>query len=89
MEAVAKTVARTLRGGALVSSAGRWPSAAAAGLLAAIAALWRQSLSTLWAALVSRHSDLAAPLPRRRKRSTRRLNLVSANTGSTIVWRLA
>jgi hypothetical protein len=28
----------------------------------------------LWAALVRRHSDLAAALPRRKKRSTRRLN---------------
>src|SRR3954454_1812360 len=56
---------------------------------AAVGAVWRQSLSRLWAALASRHSDLAAALPRRRKRSMRRLNLVSAKTGSTITWRLA
>ena len=32
--------------------------------------------------LVSRHSDRAAARPRRKKRSTPRLNLVSANTGN-------
>src|SRR3954469_2910648 len=56
---------------------------------AAVGAVWRQSLSRLWAALASRHSDLAAALPRRRKRSMRRVNLVSGKTGSTLPWRLA
>jgi hypothetical protein len=56
---------------------------------AAGALVCRQSLRRLWAALMRRHSDLAADLPRRKKRSMRRLNLVSAKIGSIIVWRLA
>src|SRR5215208_7244896 len=64
-------------------------AAGAAGQAAVRAVVCRQSLSRLWAALVRRHSDRAADLPRRRKRSMRRLNLVSAKIGSIIVWRLA
>jgi hypothetical protein len=56
---------------------------------AAGAVVWRQSLRRLCAVLVSRHSDRAAARLRRKKRSTPRLNLVSANTGSIIPWRLA
>jgi hypothetical protein len=41
----------------------------------------------LWVAVISRHSERAADLPRRWKRSIRRLNLVCANTGSTIALR--
>jgi hypothetical protein len=68
---------------------GRVVCRGAAGQAAAGAVVCRQSLSRLCAALVMRHSDLAADLPRRRKRSMPRLNLVSAKTGSIIVWRLA
>jgi len=62
----------------------RRPDQAVAG-----AVVCRQSLRRLWAAVARRHSDRAADLPRRKKRSMRRLNLVSAKTGSIIVWRLA
>src|SRR5680860_1175651 len=48
---------------------------------------WRWSLSRLWVAVISRHSERHADLPRRWKRSMRRLNFVSANTGSIIPWR--
>jgi hypothetical protein len=41
----------------------------------------------LWVAVISRHSERAADLPRRWKRSIRRLNLVFANTGSIIALR--
>ena len=63
---------------------------AAPGLCQAVAgAFWlRWSLSRLWVALISRHSDLQADLPRRKKRSRRRLNLVLAKTGSIVTWRL-
>jgi hypothetical protein len=53
----------------------------------AVVCLW--SLSKLCVALINRHSERQADLPRRRKRSQRRLNLVLAKTGSTIVWRWA
>jgi hypothetical protein len=53
------------------------------------AVVWRQSFSRLCVAAIRRHSDLAADLPRRWKRSQRRLNLVSAKTGSIMPWRLA
>ena len=53
------------------------------------AVVCRQSFSRLCAAVVRRHSDRAAALPRRWKRSKRRLNLVSAKTGSTMTWRRA
>jgi hypothetical protein len=53
------------------------------------AVVCRQSLSRLCVAAISRHSDRAAALPRRWKRSQRRLNLVSAKTGSIMPWRLA
>ena len=64
-------------------------SLATADQAVASAVVCRQSLSMLWAAVARRHSDRAADLPRRKKRSMRRLNFVSANTGSIIVWRLA
>ena len=41
----------------------------------------------LWVAVISRHSERAADLPRRWKRSMPRLNLVFANTGSIIALR--
>jgi hypothetical protein len=47
--------------------------------------LW--SFNRLWVAVISRHSDRAADLLRRWKRSMRRLNLVLANTGSIIALR--
>jgi hypothetical protein len=53
------------------------------------AVVWRQSLSRLWVAVIRRHSDLTADLPRRWKRSQRRLNFASAKTGSIMPWRLA
>ena len=60
------------------------------GLSQAVASVFwlRWSLSRLWVAVISRHSDLQADLPRRKKRSMRRLNLVFANTGSIVSWRL-
>jgi hypothetical protein len=39
-------------------------------------AVWRQSLTRLWVAVIRRHSERQAALPRRWKRSQRRLNLV-------------
>ena len=53
----------------------------------AVAIWWLWSFSRLWVAVISRHSDLAAALPRRWKRSIRRLNFVCPNTGSIIAWR--
>src|SRR4051794_41832512 len=44
----------------------------------------RQSLSRLPVAVISRHSERAAALPRRKKRSARRLNFVSAEIGSVM-----
>ena len=52
-------------------------------------AVCRQSFSKLCVAVISRHSDRAADLPRRWKRSHRLLYFVSANTGSIMPWRLA
>ena len=52
----------------------------------AVVCLW--SLSRLWVAVISRHSERQAALPRRWKRSILRLNLVSAKTGSIIALRL-
>jgi hypothetical protein len=40
----------------------------------AAAIWWLWSFRRLWVAVISRHSDLAADLPRRPKRSMRRLN---------------
>src|SRR6188472_1242539 len=74
---------RDLTGCLLRRGAGAVPQAVAG------VRLCRQSLRRLCAAFVSRHSDRAADLPRRKKRSMRRLNLVSAKIGSIIVWRLA
>ena len=48
----------------------------------------RQSFSRLWVAVISRHSERQAALPRRWKRSILRLNLVSPKTGSIIGVRL-
>ena len=55
--------------------------------VAASLCLW--SFSRLWVAVIRRHSERAADLPRRWKRSIRRLNLVLANTGSIIALRFA
>jgi hypothetical protein len=54
----------------------------------AVAIWWLWSLSRLWVAVINRHSARAADLPRRWKRSIRRLNFVCPNTGSIIAWRL-
>ena len=76
----------------------RWPGASAEAFAAGLgppfqagigAVVCRQSFSRLCVAVISRHSDRAADLPRRWKRSQRRLNLVSAKTGSIMPWRLA
>ena len=56
-------------------------------VIGAVVCLW--SLSRLWVAVISRHSERQADLPRRKKRSQRRLNFVWAKTGSIIVWRCA
>ena len=53
----------------------------------AAAIWWLWSFSRLWVAVISRHSARAADLPRRWKRSMRRLNFVCPNTGSIIAWR--
>lgn len=45
-----------------------------------MASWWRWSLRRLWVACTSRHSEFTAARPRRWKRSSRRLNFVSANT---------
>src|SRR5919199_260984 len=47
----------------------------------------RQTFSRLWVAVISRHSEWQAALPRRWKRSILRLNLVSPKTGSIIAVR--
>jgi hypothetical protein len=52
---------------------------------AAIWCLW--SFRRLWVAVINRHSERTADLPRRPKRSIRRLNFVLANTGSIIALR--
>jgi hypothetical protein len=49
---------------------------------------WRWSLSRLWVAVMRRDSDRQADMPRREKRSIRRLNLVFAKTGSIVTCRL-
>jgi hypothetical protein len=54
---------------------------------AAAAIWWLWSLRRLWVAVISRHSERAADLPRRWKRSIRRLNFVCPNTGSIIALR--
>ena len=75
--------AGSAREGAVVPGLGRLePFQAPA---AAIWCLW--SFNRLWVAVMSRHSERAADLPRRWKRSIRRLNLVFANTGSIIALR--
>jgi len=45
---------------------------------------WLWSFRRLWVAVISRHSERQADLPRRWKRSIRRLNFVWPNTGSTV-----
>ena len=55
--------------------------------VAASLCLW--SFSRLWVAVIRRHSERAADLPRRWKRSIRRLNFVFAKTGSIIDLRFA
>jgi hypothetical protein len=64
-----------------------WLTGALSGPAAAIWCLW--SLSRLWVAVISLYSERAADLPRRWKRSMRRLNFVFANTGSIIAFRFA
>ena len=49
---------------------------------AAVAIWWLWSFSILWA-VISRHSERAAALARRWKRSMRRLNFVCPNTGTS------
>jgi hypothetical protein len=61
----------------------------AAGYQVAGAIEWLCSLSRLWEAAISRHSDLTAALPLRWKRSIRRLALICPNTGSMLCLRLA
>ncbi len=58
------------------------PQAVVAGAI-----ICRWSFRRLWVAVISRHSERAADLPRRKKRSIRRLNFVSAKTGSIIALR--
>jgi hypothetical protein len=66
--------------------AGRWgPLSSFQVPAGAVWCLW--SFRRLWVAVISRHSERAADLPRRWKRSIRRLNLVFANTGSIIALR--
>jgi hypothetical protein len=56
---------------------------------AAVGAIWWLcSLSKLWVAVMRRHSDRQADMPRRKKRSIRRLNLVCARIGSIVTCRL-
>jgi hypothetical protein len=71
-----------------VVSLGGGPAASAC-QAAAGAMLCRQSFRRFPVAVMRRHSDRAAARPRRKKRSARRLNLVSAKTGSIICWRWA
>ena len=55
---------------------------------AAVGAIWcLWSFRRLWVAVVSRHSERAEDLPRRWKRSIRRLNFVLAKTGSIMALR--
>jgi Peptidase family M20/M25/M40 len=58
------------------------------GQAAAVAVWCPWILSRLWVAVISRQSERQADLPRRWKRSMRRLNFVCANTGSIIALRL-
>jgi hypothetical protein len=51
------------------------------------AGVWRQSLSKLWVAVISRHSARHAPRPLRWKRSMPRLCLVLPKIGSIITER--
>ena len=46
------------------------------------------SFNRLWVAVRSRHSDLTADLPRRKKRFARRFDLICPKTGSTVPCRL-
>lgn len=75
----------------LVARSWRWPTVddRLSGLVQAVASavwcLW--SFSRLWVAVISRHSERQAALPRRLKWSARRLCLVCAKTGSIIAWR--
>src|SRR5205807_8192868 len=55
-------------------------------LAAAIRWLWRRI--RLFVAVMRRHSERHAARPRRKKRSSRRLNFTCANTGSTVAMRL-
>jgi len=61
---------------------------AAVGVFQALRSWCWWSLSRLWVAAISRHSDLTADLPRRENRRKPRLLLICANTGSTVPWRL-
>ena len=78
---VAAAVEQCVRAGSGLIAAGA-PQAPAA----AIWCVW--SFIRLWVAVISRHSERTADLPRRWKLSMRRLCLVCANTGSTIALRL-
>jgi hypothetical protein len=54
-----------------------------------LAIQWLCSLSRLWVAVTSRHSDCAADLPLRMNRSMCRLYLICPNTGSIVIFRCA
>src|SRR3954454_3772084 len=54
--------------------------------VAAVSRAWEASTGCGWA-VISRHPERQADLPRRWKRSIRRLNFVLANIGSTVAWR--
>ena len=56
---------------------------------AGVAIQWLWSLSRLWVAATSRHSDRAADLPLRVNRSMCRLYLICPNTGSIVIFRWA
>jgi hypothetical protein len=64
----------------------RAPVLAVQAVRGAVVCLW--SFSRLCVAVISRHSERQAALPRRWKRSILRLNLVSPKTGSIIALRL-
>ncbi len=72
------------RGSSIWARGGRPPRASQA----VAGAIWcLNSFNRLCVAVISRHSERHADLPRRWKRSIRRLNFVSAKTGSIIPWR--
>jgi hypothetical protein len=67
-------------------SSGDWPGAGSDRHPRAVI-WWLWSFIRLWVAVMSRHSDSAADLPRRWNRVMRRLNLICPNTGSIVALR--